>query len=220
MYHSIYNLVSGPLVWAAIAVFLGGSVYKIASMAVLARKKDFAVYEYMSLKYGARSILHWLIPLGNASMRVRPATTVVSFLFHICLLLAPVFALGHVVLVTDALDFAWPSLPDGAADVMSLLVVAACVFFLLRRRLTPVVRGLSSWRDYALLCLVAAPFLTGFWSYHQLPGFTTAGILHMLTGEAMLAAIPFTRLSHMLFFAFTRAYIGSEFGGVRHAKDW
>jgi hypothetical protein len=36
----------------------------------------------------------------------------------------------------------------------------------------------------------------------------------------MLVAIPFTRLSHMLFSIFTRAYMGSEFGKVRHAQDW
>jgi hypothetical protein len=36
----------------------------------------------------------------------------------------------------------------------------------------------------------------------------------------MLAAIPFTRLSHALFFLFTRGYMGSEFGAVKNAKDW
>jgi hypothetical protein len=46
------------------------------------------------------------------------------------------------------------------------------------------------------------------------------GIIHILSGEIMLVAIPFTRLSHMIFFAFTRGYMGSEFGAVRHAKDW
>jgi hypothetical protein len=36
----------------------------------------------------------------------------------------------------------------------------------------------------------------------------------------MLAVIPFTRLVHMVFAPLTRAYMGSEFGGVRHAQDW
>jgi nitrate reductase gamma subunit len=44
--------------------------------------------------------------------------------------------------------------------------------------------------------------------------------LHVLAGNILLAAMPFTRLSHMLFLAFTRAYMGSEFGKVRHARDW
>ena len=45
-------------------------------------------------------------------------------------------------------------------------------------------------------------------------------ILHILSGELWLAAIPFTRLSHMVLAPLSRAYIGSEFGAVRHAKDW
>jgi hypothetical protein len=42
----------------------------------------------------------------------------------------------------------------------------------------------------------------------------------MLSAELLLVAIPFTRLSHMLLAPLTRAYIGSEFGMVRHVKDW
>ena len=45
-------------------------------------------------------------------------------------------------------------------------------------------------------------------------------VAHVLAGEIMLVAIPFTRLSHMLFSPLTRAYMGSEFGGIRHARDW
>ena len=48
----------------------------------------------------------------------------------------------------------------------------------------------------------------------------TMAIAHILSGEIMIAAIPFTRLIHMIFFPFTRGYIGSEFGGIRHARDW
>jgi nitrate reductase gamma subunit len=44
--------------------------------------------------------------------------------------------------------------------------------------------------------------------------------LHILAGEILIALIPFTRLSHALFVLFTRAYMGSEFGAVRNARDW
>ena len=84
----------------------------------------------------------------------------------------------------------------------------------------PEVKSVTFWSDYILLSIVAAPFITGFLAYHQWFGYKFMLILHMLTGEIMLAAIPFTRLSHMLFFPFTRAYMGSEFGAVRRVKDW
>jgi hypothetical protein len=71
-----------------------------------------------------------------------------------------------------------------------------------------------------LIAIVAAPFITGFWTYHQWYGYETAGILHMLSGELMLLCLPFTRLFHMALWPFTRAYAGSEFGAVRCSRDW
>jgi nitrate reductase gamma subunit len=95
------------------------------------------------------------------------------------------------------------------------------VFFLIRRVISSEVRFVTFPSDYALLAIAVAPFITGFLAYHQL-FFPDRSLLtiHILSGEIMLMAIPFTRLSHMLFFWFTRAYTGSEFGAVRHAKDW
>ena len=45
-------------------------------------------------------------------------------------------------------------------------------------------------------------------------------LLHVWTGAIWLAVIPFTRIAHMIFFAFSRMFMGSEFGAVRNAKDW
>jgi hypothetical protein len=82
------------------------------------------------------------------------------------------------------------------------------------------VRYVTSASDYVLLAVVAAPFITGIISYYQWFAYQWVTILHILSGEIMLVAIPLTRLSHMLFAPLTRAYMGSEFGGVRHARDW
>jgi nitrate reductase gamma subunit len=99
-------------------------------------------------------------------------------------------------------------------------VIGACVFFLVRRLVSPEVQYVTSASDYILLAIVAAPFITGFLVYFQWFEYQTLMILHVLSGEIMLVAIPFTRLSHMLFAPLTRGYMGSEFGGVRHARDW
>lgn len=215
----LYELVRGPLAWVALLVFVLGSLYRIVSMLLDARR-DKVVYPYMSLKHGLRSILHWVIPFGSTNMRQRPVMTVVSFVFHLCLLLTPVFLLAHGVLWYESWKLHWWSLPDGVADLMSVLVVLACLFFLARRIVAAEVRNVTFLSDYLLLAVVALPFLTGFLAYHQLGPYRPILILHVLTGEIMLVAIPFTRLSHMLFFFFTRAYMGSEFGNVRNARDW
>ena len=218
--HEIYNLVSGPLVWVAFIAFAGGSIYRLVSMAVLARQKDALVFHYMSPRFAIRSILHWIIPFGSVNSRKQPVMTLVTFVFHIGAVLMPLFLFAHVVMIKESWDISWWVLPEGAADFMTFIVMLCCVYFLVRRIVKPEVKYLTSASDFVLLALVAAPFLTGFWSYHQWVGFRIMGILHMLSGEVLLAAIPFTRLSHMIFFPFTRGYIGSEFGAVRHARDW
>jgi nitrate reductase gamma subunit len=67
---------------------------------------------------------------------------------------------------------------------------------------------------------VLAPFITGFWAYHQFPGYQIMHIIHIVSGEIMIATIPFTRLNHMLLGILTRIYMSSEFGGVKTARDW
>jgi len=218
--HNLYNFVSGPLVWTAFIIFVGGSLYRLITLFVLIHKKEPFIYTYFSLKYSLRSILHWSTPFGTEIMRRHPLFTIATFAFHICLLLTPIFLLAHVTLIDDSWNLSWWSLSEGAADIMTVIVIACCVFFLIRRLVSPEVQYVTSASDYFILAIVAAPFITGFLAYYQWFNYQIVVILHILSGEIMLVAIPFTRLSHMLFAPLTRAYMGSEFGGVRHAKDW
>ena len=218
--HSLYNFVSGPLVWLAFIVFIGGCLYRLITLMVLVHKKEKFIYSYMSWKYSLRSIVRWSTPFATENMRRHPAMTIVAYVFHICLILTPIFLLAHVTLVDESWDLSWWTLPDTLAALMTLLVIGACVFFLVRRLVNPEVQYVTSASDYILLAIVAAPFITGFLVYYQWFAYQTLLILHILSGEIMLVAIPFTRLSHMLFAPLTRAYMGSEFGGVRHARDW
>jgi len=218
--NSFYNFVSGPLAWVAFIIFIGGSLFRLISLLILVHRKEKFIWAYMSLKYALRSILHWSTPFATENMRKHPALTIVAFAFHICLLLTPIFLLAHVTLVDESWNLSWWTLPDGVAQIMTLIVIAGCVFFLIRRLVNPEVNYVTSASDYILLAIVAAPFVTGFLAYYQWFGYRFFLNLHILAGEIMLVAIPFTRLSHMLFAPLTRAYMGSEFGGVRHAKDW
>jgi nitrate reductase gamma subunit len=218
--HSLYNFVSGPLVWLAFIIFICGCLYRLITLIVLVHKKEKFIYSYMSWKYSLRSIVRWSTPFATENMRRHPAMTIAAFVFHICLILTPIFLLAHVTLVEESWDLSWWTLPDPLAAIMTLMVIAACVFFLVRRLVSPEVQYVTSASDYILLAIVAAPFITGILVYYQLFAYQILLILHVLSGEIMLVAIPFTRLSHMLFAPLTRAYMGSEFGGVRRARDW
>lgn len=216
----IYEFVSGPLAWSAFIVFIGGCLYRLISLLVLVHRKERFIYSYMSFKYGLRSILRWSTPFATENMRRHPAMTIVAFAFHICLLVTPIFLLAHVVMIEEAWGVSWWTLPDGLADAMTLIVIAGGIFFLIRRLTNREVQYVTSASDFVILAIVIAPFLTGFLAYYQWFGYKFFVILHILSGEIMLVTIPFSRLSHMITAPLTRAYMGSEFGGVRHAQDW
>ena len=216
----IYQFVSGPLAWSAFIIFIGGCLYRLIDLLVLVHRKEKFIYSYMSFKYGLRSILRWSTPFATENMRRHPGMTIVAFAFHICLLITPLFLLAHVVLIEEAWNLSWWTLPDGLADAMTLMVIGGCIFFFVRRLTQREVQYVTSGSDFILLVIVAAPFITGFMANYQWFGYKFFVIFHILSGEIMLVTIPFTRLSHMITAPLTRAYMGSEFGGVRHARDW
>lgn len=220
MLHAVFNFVRGPMAGIAFAVFILGCIYQLAAMWRLARKKDAVVFHYFSFFYALRSILHWMIPFATRNMRNHPIMTGVTFVFHLCLFLAPLFLSAHVILVKESWDISWAWLPDGVARILSLAVMGACLFFLGRRIFLKEVRYLTTPSDVLILFCVALPFFSGFWAAQQWPGFFVMTLIHMISGEILLMLIPFSRLRHMLFFPVIRGYMGSEFGAVRRARDW
>ncbi len=219
-FNTLYNFLSGPMVWVAFIVFIGGSIYRIWDLISLVNKKEKFIYSYMSWKYSLRSVMHWIIPFATTNWRKRPVMTIITFVFHFGLVIMPIFLSAHVILFNEAWNVSWWTLPEGIADAITLLVIFCCIAFLLRRLAIKEVNYLTTPSDYGILAIAAAPFITGFFAYHNFLNYNLWLLLHILSGEIMLMAIPFTRLTHMLFAILTRSFIGSEFGGVRHAKDW
>ncbi len=215
----MYDLISRYLVWIAFAVFVIGMVYQFVNMVIQARR-DKGVLPYMTWKHSIRSLVHWVIPFASRNMRSRYETTIVTFFFHVCAVLVPIFLTAHVVMFAFAWGPRWATLSSSVADWATILVIFAMVFFFVRRLMLPEVRYVTFPSDYALLAIAAAPFVTGFIAHHQWFDYETMVLIHIISGAVLLMAIPFTRLSHMLFFPFTRAYMGSEFGAVRNARDW
>ncbi|MGE4297494.1 MAG: TmcC family electron transfer complex membrane anchor subunit [Desulfovibrionaceae bacterium] len=218
--HGIYNFITGPLCWFAFIVFFGGLIAKFVSLYNLTRQKDQMVFSYLSFGFALRSIIMWLIPYVPVNARRHPVMFGVTYVFHVCLLVAPVFLAAHVMMLKDGVGLSWATVSDSTADVMTMLIIASLVFFAVRRMVLPEAKYVTSAKEYGLLLLVAAPFVTGFLAYNQIFDYQVMIILHILSGELMLIAIPFTWLAHMILAPMVRAYMGSEFGAVRHAKDW
>ena len=216
---SIYNLVRGPFVWIAFLVFIGMSVYKVRRLYLMA-KNEKVVLPSIKIEAAGRSILHWIVPFGSRNWRMRWPVTITTFVFHIGLIFTPIFLLSHNILWYESWGVSWWSLPEKVADIMTLLVIVTSVIFFMRRIFAPEVRFVTSSNDLLILAISFFPFLTGFLAYHSLLlPYKAMLIVHILFGEAMLVAIPFTRLAHMFYFFMTRAFMGSQAAGWG-GKDW
>jgi nitrate reductase gamma subunit len=130
-----------------------------------------------------------------------------SFTMHIGLIIVPLFLADHVALWEAQLGIGLPAIGRGAADVLTL-VTLACLFVLLGCRV-------FSWRhravsgpgDYWLLVAIIVPFATGFLATH--PGLNpfrwdAVMLVHLLGAEVLFVLVPFTKLAHVVLFAFDR----------------
>lgn len=212
----MYEFVTGPLAWIAFLVFFAGIIWRIVGyVRGLSWQLDRVAYGYHR-RYGfrgaVRSIVSWLIPYGTHGWRLHRGFTLLVFMFHLCLLLAPLFLRAHNILWMERWGFRLPSLPEPISDVLTILVLAAAVGIMIRRLVLPEVRILTSPYDIIVIAIAVAPFITGFIAYRHWGDYHFWLILHILSGEVWLMAIPFTKLSHFVLFFLSRAQLGMDYG--------
>lgn len=174
-------------------------------------KESIAGIPGKSIKGGLKSILRGMIPFGVHYMRENPVFTIVTFLFHVCVVFTPLFLIAHIVLVYESWQIQWGSLPDLMADMMTAAVMAGVLFFSVRRLTVKEVKHLTGFSDWLLMLLIAGVFLIGFLAAHHWGPYRPMLITHILLGECLLVVIPFSKLIHMVLFFFTRGYLGAEY---------
>lgn len=140
--------------------------------------------------------------------------------FHVFLIGVPLLLLGHNMLLSQSWGLSLWSLPESITDVLTVVVIVCAAFFLGRRLFLARVRAITTAYDYLVLLIAVAPFLTGYFAYHQWFDYRTVMTIHILSGGVMLITIPFTKLGHMLFFFLYRFLIGSEYSFARGARAW
>jgi nitrate reductase gamma subunit len=213
----MYDFVRGPLVWVAFLVFILGTAYQIYRFYRLSRPREryrlripFGKPPKEPEEVSVEPELTWWQQLQLSVAGRNPVMIAVTTAFHLALVLTPLFVLGHNVLLDIAWQASLPSLPEAVADGLTVAVLAGGLFFLLRRIFLARVRAISTTYDYLVLLIATAPFITGFLAYHHLFDYDTVVLLHMLAGEIMLMAIPFTKLVHMPFYFINRFVLVHE----------
>jgi nitrate reductase gamma subunit len=201
------HLARGPFLYLAFAVLLLGALRQWGlTISELVRAHRVAGDQRIPWRWMFRKSLGWIVPV-NALRGMRIPFTAASAVFHVGMLLVPLFLEGHVALIRKGLGLSWPTLPSGAADVLTVAALAGLGVILLYRILDRAVRFLSGAQDYLLLALCMVVFVSGYLVGHPagspLP-FEAVYLCHLLGAELVLVLIPFSKLCHALLFASTR----------------
>ena len=219
----MYDFIRGPLISIAFVIFILGLILQLVQFFKLTNKKEW-VYPPLETKPEKKTlkkfIMSCLVSLNGTLWKTDPLVTIVTSVFHVFLIGVPIFLLGHNILLDQSWGLSLWSLPESITDVLTLVVLICVAFFLARRLFLARVRAITTLYDYVILLIAVAPFLTGYFAYHQWFNYDTVMTLHILSGEAMLITLPFTKLGHMLFFFLYRFLIGNEYSFAKGARAW
>ena len=144
-----------------------------------------------------RATMKWLNPLGGMKNRLVFKTT--SMLFHIAILIVPLFLAGHIALWTRGIGLTWPAIPNEFADLLTIVAMVTGVTLVLQRALSRATRMLSRFQDYAIPILVALPFASGFLLMHPFINpfaYEPTLLTHVMSANLVLILMPITKLSH------------------------
>jgi nitrate reductase gamma subunit len=189
----------GPLFAASFAIMVLGlaRILALSGIGVVeAYKKSWD--RILPWRDVARQSIGWMLPLGRL-WRCRPVYSTISFLFHIGLLLVPLFAAAHVQLWRRSVGFAWRAIPGSLADVLTILTLVAGVGLILGRVGSSAARGLSRAQDYFWPILLLIPFATGYACVHAALSAKTYQelmLLHVYAADLIMLLIPFTKIAH------------------------
>ena len=150
--------------------------------------------------------LAWLLPAGRL-WRKRPVYSTISFLFHIGLLVVPLFLLAHIQLWRAAVGFAWPAIPGKAADWLTLLSILTGLALLAARIADRRMRAISRVQDYLWPLLLVFPFLSGYLLSNaslSASGYERLMFIHVYSAALVMLLIPFTKIAHCVLLPFSQ----------------
>lgn len=158
------------------------------------RRAGNRVFPYRQV---AVATARWLVPVDKWKNEFLFSAT--SVLFHVAVLVVPLFLAGHVALWARGVGISWPAIPNALADALTILAVATAVGLVIQRAGARATRALSRFQDYALPLVIAVPFATGFLVMHPAINpfsFQATMLVHVMSANVVLVLIPITKLSH------------------------
>ncbi|MCP4703064.1 MAG: respiratory nitrate reductase subunit gamma [candidate division Zixibacteria bacterium] len=196
---ALLEFARGPMFRFSIIIMLLG----LARLVLLDLYNAYIAYQ----KAGDKSLpwkliisrsIEWLFPIKRIA-HSRPIYSIFSILFHIGLLLVPIFLFAHVQLWEKGIGFSWPTLPYDWAYWLTLSTIVFALLLLTGRVLNKTSSFLSRKQDFLWPVLLLIPFVTGFACSHMNvspSNYQLFMLMHVLAGNFIFILMPFTKIAH------------------------
>jgi len=192
----------GPLFRFSFAIMLLG-LTRVLILSIIngfeakgkAREKKLPMNYVLKLTFG------FVFPIR--SFRVKPLYSVISIIFHIGLLLTPIFLFDHALLFENSIGISWIGLTFSKyfADWLTIITIIFGVILLLLRFSNRASRSISRKQDFIWPLLLIVPFLTGYIcgnSEINPDTYKAFLLIHILSGELIFLLLPFTKIAHCI----------------------
>ncbi|MDT8437427.1 MAG: nitrate reductase [Wenzhouxiangellaceae bacterium] len=209
----------GPMLHAALVIFVLGVLWRLTSTVLAARRKNNAEPRVV----GGPALSGGLIAVGSRSWphpEFIPRTgfgEAVGYGYHLGLFAIVLLGAPHVVFWKNLFGINapfWPTLPTGIISVLSVVTVFLMLIATLRRAAHPVLRRISNFDDWFTLAILYALMLTGIMAVFGIGGrYETILALHIISFNALLIWFPFGKLMHA-FYIFPSRFVN----GYMHTK--
>ncbi|MBW1810508.1 MAG: hypothetical protein JRJ87_20085 [Deltaproteobacteria bacterium] len=175
------------------------------SIAILVRR---AKKNQRKVSYGSIAVatLKWMFPFKKTFER-RALFSITSLVFHVAIIVTPVFLGAHILLWERGLGFVWPAVSNAVADVLTVIGIVAGLAIFIQRLGARSSRAISRLQDYLWPLLITTVFASGFLAMHPTLNplsYQAAMLVHVISGDLILVLIPFSKLSHIALFPATQ----------------
>jgi len=217
-WNSVLEFARGPFFQVAVLVFVVGMIYRLVRVLVIGWNRDRVPPQGSKAVGTIKSYLKAFLilpfyPWVKNTFNRNPIIYLAGGLFHLGLFVVIFLGTAHMLVWKSLLGFGWPTLSLPIVDWMAAISIVALLVLLVNRLINPVLKLISGPAEYLNWLLVFLPMVTGYIMAHHLWfRYEVLFSLHMLAVDVLLIWIPISRISHFVFYFFSRTIHGVEFG--------
>ncbi len=215
---TMLELARGPIFYGALLFFIAGMVYRLVTVVSLGWTKDLARPRGSKGTGVVKSFLRGAVifpffPREKEAYARNPVVYLAGGLFHLSLFVVVILGAAHMLVWKSLLGFGWPTLPLPLVDWMAAVGLIAMIALIVNRMVHPVMKLLTGVAEVLNWLLVFLPMITGYMlTHHLFLPYENLFIMHMMSINLLLIWIPLSRISHFMFYFFSRTIHGVEWG--------